>query len=54
MVQSEQVLEHDFVRVLPFIWSLQRNYLNGCIHQGLWLWWDGFSAHLLVCYAMCL
>ena len=54
MVQSEQVLEHDFVQVLPFIWSLQRNYLNGCIHQGLWLWWYGFSVHLLVCYAMCL
>ena len=54
MVQSEQVLEHEFVQVLPFIWSLQRNYLNGCIHQGLWLWWYGFSAHLLVCYAMCL
>ena len=34
MVQSEHVLEHDFVQVLPFIWSLQRNYLNGCIHQG--------------------
>ena len=49
MVQSEQVLEHDFVQVLPFIWSLQRNYLHGCIHQGLWLWWYGFSAHLLVC-----
>ena len=54
MVQSEQVLEHDFVQVLPFIWSLQRIYLNGCIHQGLWLWWYGFSAHLLVCYVMCL
>ena len=54
MVQSEQVLEHGFVQVLPFVWSLQRNYLNGCIHQGLWLWWYGFSAHLLVCYAMCL
>ena len=53
-LQSEQVLEHDFVQVLPFIWSLQRNYLNGCIPQGLWLWWYGFSAHLLVCYAMCL
>ena len=54
MVQTEHVLEHDFVQVLPFIWSLQRNYLNGCIHQGLWLWWYGLSAHWLVCYAMCL
>ena len=42
------------MQVLPFILSLQRNHLNGCINQGRWLWWYGFSAHLLVCYAMCL
>ena len=34
MAQSEQVLEHDYVQMLLFIWSLYRNYQTGVSTKG--------------------
>ena len=39
---------------VAFYLEFTKKLSNRCIYPGLWLWWYGFSAHLLVCYAMCL
>ena len=39
---------------VAFCLEFTKKSSNRCIYQGLWLWWYGFSANLLVCYAMCL
>ena len=39
---------------VAFYLEFTKKLSNRCIYPGLWLWWYGFSAHLLLCYAMCL
>ena len=48
MVQSEQGFKTWLYADGAFYLEFIKKLSNGSIYQGLWLWWYGFFAHLLV------